>query len=182
MSEIFSSFSKYILKTIVFLLFIVTGCSTMEIKTLNTENSLKHEQVVYIAKPQDGIYNYRVYQYSGNDTQNAIENVLYKYVTKIIMAETVEDREQAILSSKKHKADILVFPKILDWEDHATQWSGLQDKIRIRMEIVNVADEKQLDNSEIYHTNSSWQFTNQPIKNLLPEMLENYFSHFYNKE
>lgn len=46
--------------------------------------------------------------------------------------------EDAIAQAQRADQDILIFPTILHWEDRATEWSMISDKVEIRVDVVQV--------------------------------------------
>jgi hypothetical protein len=87
------------------------------------------EQVA-ISLPKDGQYGETVYAGSGNMVRMAIINCLS---AKGLMAVSTEEAGLgAVGRAEKHNWQVK--PIILEWEDRATEWSGMPDRIRIELQ------------------------------------------------
>lgn len=40
-------------------------------------------------------------------------------------------------SARKSKSKYLVYPTILHWEDRATEWSSIPDKVEVKIELID---------------------------------------------
>lgn len=46
--------------------------------------------------------------------------------------------EDAVSQAQLTDQDILIFPTILHWEDRATEWSMIPDKVEVKVDVINV--------------------------------------------
>ncbi|MFP6847074.1 MAG: DUF4823 domain-containing protein [Pseudomonas sp.] len=124
--------------TLIALLFL-SGCmdSTQLIK--NTDSGgLPARAAYYVAQPEDGMYGAKPYPGSGKMTAAIIRNALLKNMQKATAANRVADWEQALQAARQGGYDYLVFPSILHWEDRATEWNFMRDKVQLKLELVDV--------------------------------------------
>src|SRR5215468_3218748 len=89
---------------------------------------LTGNDAVYIAVPRDGFYGDENYQGSGLSTAQAFLSAFAKRARRVEVA-----------------TSYLVYPTILHWEERATEWSGLPDRIEVKVELVDVATDTPLD-------------------------------------
>lgn len=87
------------------------------------------ESKFYITQPKDGVYGNTNYAGSGQLTSSAISAELSKKRAEVVVADSIETIEVAKRKAVSVEADYLFYSKILHWEDRATEWSGLSDKI-----------------------------------------------------
>jgi len=76
--------------------------------------------------------------------------------------------------AKDNKYEYLVFSTILEWEDRATEWSMIPDKVSVKIVVFNVKTEERLS-STIVKGKSGWAtFGGDHPQDLLPEPIEQY--------
>jgi hypothetical protein len=49
-----------------------------------------------------------------------------------------ENFEDAVTQAQRSDQDILIFPTILHWEDRASEWSMIPDKVEAKVDVVDV--------------------------------------------
>ena len=122
----------------------------------------------YVTLPEDGRYQDTVYSGSGYMTAQAMSEALAPYANKTFQASAVETLEEALEKARQGNFQYLFNTKILHWEDRATEWSGIPDKITLRMEVYDVASGEKLA-SEISKASSKWAtFGGDHPQDLLP--------------
>jgi hypothetical protein len=70
----------------------------------------------------------------------------------------------------------LVYPTILHWEDRATEWSGIPDRVEIKIEIIGATTGKGLDSAIIKGKSGLATFGGDHPQDLLPKPVEDYVS------
>lgn len=137
---------RIVFVTLVFLIG-VSGCADSHrvVRGVQSGTSFSASDSFYISVPRDGIYGKTEYTGSGLTTAQMISSALSKYVREAESGHSVEDFRAAIETARSKKYRFLVFPKILHWEDRATEWSGIPDKAEIKIEIVSVETEQTVD-------------------------------------
>lgn len=78
-----------------------------------------------------------------------------------------KNKEKAILLCKQQNVKFLVVPTILHWEDRNSPWSGIADKIEVKIELFDMTLDKMV-NSIIFKANTEWAtLTDKPPEDLL---------------
>jgi hypothetical protein len=117
------------------------GCSNtykmeqlpLEAPTVRTGTSLPALRLgdpVVVSKPSDGRYGDKVYAGSGAMVQLALVSCLKSNGLDAVAR--VEGKDAATGPNKWH-----VVPTILEWEDRATEWSGLPDRIKVEVRTID---------------------------------------------
>ena len=127
------------------LAFIISGCTSTYTQTTLSEPTvtLQSGKVVVIAIPVNGSYEGKEYSGSGRSTALAVRAAFAKFAseTSIIM----ECQTLSCLTEKAGTStDYLVVPEILHWEDRATEWSGIKDKLEIKLSVYDARTGKEL--------------------------------------
>lgn len=63
--------------------------------------------------------------------------------------------DEAIQYTNDNSFNYLIYPQILHWEDRATEWSGISDKVTVKINIIEANTKKTLDSATIEGT-SGW--------------------------
>ena len=118
---------------------LLVGCadSTRLIKNHSEYYTLPTNSSFYVSLPEDGIYGIKPYPGSGKMTSLIIKSSLSESSRKVAMGRKVENFELALNSTRAGGYDYLVIPKILHWEDRATEWNFMRDKVKIKIEFVD---------------------------------------------
>ena len=90
---------------------------------------------VVIAVPEDGSYGEKTYRDSGESTAAAVRAAFARYASRTIVVGNCADIACLRLAPEGKTADYLVVPEILHWEDRNTEWSGIKDKIEIKLTV-----------------------------------------------
>jgi hypothetical protein len=103
-----------------------------------------------VSPPEDGKdHRPRTYVGSGAWTLSAIESALSNAGATVKTGSQTESVDAALVSARAAGADILVYPEITNWEDRATEWSGLPDRINLHMRIFDAEKGALLDSQNI---------------------------------
>ncbi len=156
------------------LFFVACADKHQLLKLGTTSVKLDSTKSIYISISKDGRYGNINYQGSGENTSQIILMSLSKYSDNIEIANSYQSLKDALNYSIKKDFKYLVFPTILEWEDRATEWSGISDKASIKIRIIEVKTEKTLD-SVIIKGKSGWAtFGGDHPQDLLPKPVEEY--------
>ena len=138
---------------------LLSGCaSTYKHSTLAEPNAkLERGKTVLIATPTNGSYESKEYQNSGKMTASAV---------------------RAAFARRNLGHDYYVVPEILHWEDRATEWSGIPDRIEVKISIFDI-DRKETA-SAVISGKSKWAtFGGDHPQDLLPEPMNTYIESLY---
>ena len=124
----------------------------------------------YVPLPADGRYSATTYAGSGTATAQAVSNALLVHVKNVVIGTTAgEDLESAIEQAKQKNLTHVIRTTILNWEDRATQWSGIPDKITLKFDIYETQSGKEISSS-MASASSKWAtFGGDHPQDLLPE-------------
>ena len=145
----------------------------------DTDVKLDVEGTVYVSVPEDGAYYDKDYRGSGQKTTRIIQSAFARHIRNINAGREYEKYEVAINSARNNGAMYLIFPTILHWEDRATEWSSIPDKVEVKIEIVNVETSKTLSSVFIKGKSGIGTFGGDLPQYLLPVPIEKYVSSLY---
>ncbi len=128
---------------------------------------------IYVALAEDGRDDGgRVYDQSGRWTSDALANALAGYSASVQRGVRLETVDEARARAAAERSAILVYPKIEHWSDRATEWSGVPDRITLRIRVLSVDAGSELDDRRI-RASSRWAtFGGDHPQELLPELTE----------
>jgi hypothetical protein len=158
----------------------ILGCaSTYTQKDVSkVASKLLSDKSVAIAVPVDGQYGPTVYSGSGHMTATAVRAAFARHSNSVTIVANCKDLN-CLMTDRKQISDYYVVPEILHWEDRATEWSGIPDKIEIK---INVFDGLTGNNiaSSIISGKSKWvTLGGDKPQDLLPEPLNAYVETLY---
>jgi hypothetical protein len=124
----------------------------------------------YIALPADGRYGAIVYPGSGAATAQAAANALSIHVEKTVIGTTSgEQLDAALIQARQNALTHVFMTTILNWEDRATEWSGISDKITLKFAVYETQSGK-LVSSTVTSASSKWgTLGGDHPQDLLPE-------------
>ena len=160
----------------------IVGCADKSgVKYLNNhETKLNPTKSVYIAEPKDGRYGNKVYSGSGATTAQALLKGFAKYIDEVETANKYQSRDEALNYAIAKNYSYLVYPDILQWEDRATEWSGIPDRISIKITIIDTKTSQSITSS-IINGRSGWAtFGGDHPQDLLPDAVEDLTKNLYN--
>lgn len=161
-----------------FTLVLVSGCSAKYMQNdLSVPNSkLSSGKSLIIATPVNGRYGDDTYQASGEMTANAARAAFARYSNSITVSPSCSD----IDCLKNHQSfGYYVVPEILHWEERATEWSGLPDRIEIKVAIYD-GETFEAVASTIFSGKSKWAtFGGDHPQDLLQEPINSYIESLY---
>ncbi|MBA3581023.1 MAG: DUF4823 domain-containing protein [Gammaproteobacteria bacterium] len=91
---------------------------------------------ICISVPIDGLYRARVYKGSGENTSRIIYSEFMKRSRMVKLSAAFQEFEAVQEEAKSANCKYLVHSTILNWEDRATEWSSIPDKVEIKIEII----------------------------------------------
>ncbi|MCB5185022.1 DUF4823 domain-containing protein [Methylobacillus gramineus] len=104
------------------------------------DHPLSANESIYIAVPSDGMYEAKTYTGSGANTTQVIKTAFAHHLRRVQSGRIHQDFDVALQHAKTNNFTTLVYPTILHWEDRATEWSGIPDRLEVKIEVVNTAD------------------------------------------
>lgn len=140
---------------------------------------LSPADTVFIAVPEDGVYGDDTYRDSGHNTAQIIYSAFAKHTHSAKVGRTIQSFEEALSSTRQNAQRYLVYPTILHWEDRATEWSSIPDKVEVKIEIVNSTSGETIASGIIKGKSGLATFGGDHPQDLLPEPAEEFVSSMY---
>ena len=129
---------------------------------------------VYVMVPENGRYGNTTYGNSGQQTAQALFASLSAVTNKIETGLAPESVEAARATAQSKGSAYIFQPLILNWEDRATEWSGIPDKITIKVIVYDVESGKDIG-SVLGRASSKWgTFGGDHPQDLLPRIMNEF--------
>ena len=159
---------------------VISGCASTYKQTKLTEPARKllKEISVVIATPVNGSYETREYSTSGEMTALAVQTAFARFTNTITVVSDCKELG-CLKKNSSATAGYYVIPEILHWEDRATEWSGIPDKIEVKLSIYDGQNWKEIA-STIISGKSKWAtFGGDHPQNLLQDPINKYVESLY---
>jgi hypothetical protein len=104
---------------------------------------------VYIAMPEDALDKKEPVPASGKRTALAFQEAFQRHTRNVITAKTPETREAALARARELMCDYLVFPVILEWKDRPTEWTGVRDRLALKVDLIAAESGETIRSSPI---------------------------------
>ncbi len=95
------------------------------------------------------------------------------------MEETRNELPESLQDARARGADYYIRVEILHWEDRATEWSGLSDKVTIKLLVINSETEAIADSVTIDGKSRWATFGGDHPQDLLEKPLQDYVSRLF---
>jgi hypothetical protein len=117
------------------------GCQhTYEEKKVNEAAPpvLQANTRIYIGRPFDATFKEKVVHNSGKSIAEALLIGFNRTTKAAAMSRRPQRVEEALEAAREYRAEYMVYPVILSWEDRATEKSGRRDKLLFRLDLYEV--------------------------------------------
>lgn len=141
--------------------------------------SLDASDQIYVAVQNDGSYGTETYPGSGLTTAQIIQSAFLHHSDRARSGRAIQSFDEAVKVSKDNGSDYLVFSTILHWEDRATEWSGIPDRVEVKIEIVEPEEESTITSAVIKGKSGLATFGGDHPQDLLPRPVEEFVSSLY---
>ena len=139
---------------------------------------LERGKVVLIATPKNGSYEKTQYQASGRQTAAAVRAEFSRFTNQVVVSSNCSDLP-CLQAEGKNAYTYFVVPAILHWEDRATEWSGLPDRIEVKLMVSDARSNKEIA-AMVISGKSKWAtFGGDHPQDLLPEPIKTYVESLY---
>lgn len=153
------------------LLLLAFGCSTANRTRLTGDGTrLERGAAIAIATPADATYGEKQYPGSGLKTATSFQAAFADFTPNASVA--YDCRDVDCLKTKAAEARYLVVPRIVHWEDRATQWSGTPDRIEVHVSVYERSSGRELNAAMLSSKASSFAFTDQAPERLLAKLVK----------
>ncbi len=152
------------------------GCADSHklMRTGNASVKLDQSKSIYISIPKDGWYGNINYQGSGVNASQIILLAFSEYSNKVETGYKYQSFDDAMTHAKENNYGYLVFPTILEWEDRATEWSGIPDKSSIKIAVINAETSRTLSSAIIKGKSGVFTFGGDHPQDLLLRPVQEY--------
>lgn len=160
-----------------------TGCvSTYQYDKPTLESGpLKRDAGVYVCTPEDGWYATTQYPNSGKSTARAIGIAFDRYASRMTIGGVCTD-EECLDEVDAEQYGYVVCPTILHWENRATEWSALPDRIRIKIEVFDARSRLLVAQGSYAGKSKLATFGGDHPEDLLPEPTAEFVGHLYGEQ
>ncbi len=143
------------------------------------QKTLDRGGLVYVSVPGDGRYGQTTYFGSGQNATQIVVLAFSQHANRVESGHEQQDFDSALSAARKVRAKYLVVPTILEWEDRATEWSGIPDKASIKLAVVDVDNGATLDTVIIKGKSGLATFGGDHPQDLLSKPAGEYVSSLY---
>lgn len=95
----------------------------------NGSTRITQNDRIYVTTPADSEYGNHIYSGSGRNTSKIIASAVSAQSRLVRTGGVAENFDDALAQAQRSDQDVLIFPTILHWEDRATEWSMIPDKV-----------------------------------------------------
>lgn len=144
-------------------------------------SKLSADGIAYISVPENGRYGHTVYGSSGVMAAQIVAAAFGRHMRRIEQASSPQSTEQSLDSARKAGATYLVEPSILHWEDRATEWSGIRDKVELRISVLDAASGTVLETAVVSGSSGWATLGGDHPQDLLPKPTQEYVDGLFAK-
>ncbi len=135
---------------------------------------------VLISTPENGTYDGRQYQHSGDMVADALRAAFLKHARTVSVTDSCRD-DDCLPKAESQGVAYYVQPIILHWEDRATEWSGVSDRLEVLVKVFDVPT-RILVSSYSFSGKSKWAtFGGDHPQDLLPDPTNAYVDGLYRR-
>lgn len=140
---------------------------------------LTPSDTIYVAVPKDGVYGEHVYSGSGQTTAQIIQGAFVQHARRVRVGRATQNFDEALKAANDTESDYLAFPRILHWEERATEWSGIPDRVEVNIEIIEVETGDTLTSAVAKGTSGLATFGGDRPQDLLPRPIGKFVTSLY---
>ncbi|MDH5755498.1 MAG: DUF4823 domain-containing protein [Nitrospinota bacterium] len=128
-----------------------------------------------VVQPADGGSLGKTYRGSGAKVAFEFARAMKPLVADVKISPNSSDNQSLFEDARKQNVRYLLIPQIMHWEDRATQWSGIPDRMEIQVELIDLVTGDTLDTSSISSNSSDVEFTDAPVGEMVRSAADRYF-------
>ena len=136
---------------------LVVGCAASQTTSLidNRTDTISTDASFLVAVKEDGTYAGTPHRESGRMARDAMVVALTNYAPNVAEIPSYVPEDTAIVSALEQNVDYLVYLKINHWEERATEWSGLPDRIEVETRLIDGRNGNVLE-AQVVTAKSKW--------------------------
>lgn len=158
----------------------LSGCTATYIQRdlIEATGKLSRSKSVLVSTPANGVYGKVEYKSSGKITAHETRMAFAAFAPNTAVVSDCKDL-QCLATQSTAGSSYLVVPQILHWEDRATEWSGIPDRIEVEVRVFDGSSLQELS-ATVISGKSKWAtFGGDHPEDLLPEPLKIYTQSLY---
>jgi len=158
---------------------LTVGCADSHQLIRNNTNSvskLTPNDSFYIAVSRDGVYGAKIYQGSGLSSSQVLHSALSKHARNVQSGQSFLPFEESLKYARDNNYKYLVYPTILEWEDRATEWSGIPDRVELKIEFIQTATGRIVESGIVKGKSGLGTFGGDHPQDLLPIPINEFVS------
>jgi hypothetical protein len=140
---------------------------------------LDTNSTIYIAVPRDGVYGANTYYGSGQNTAQTLLAAFAKRTRNTEVGRKPQSYKEARETALSKNLEYLVYPVILHWEDRATEWSGIPDRVEVKIDVVDAASDRSVASAVVKGASGIATFGGDRPQDLLTEPVEQFVAALY---
>jgi len=145
----------------------------------NGSTRITQKDRIYVTTPADGEYGNHIYSGSGRNTSKIIASAVSARSRLVRTGGVAENFDDALAQAQRSDQDVLIFPTILHWEDRATEWSMIPDKVEIKVDVVSVRSGDVISSGVIKGSSGLATLGGDHPQDLLPEPIAEFVSSLF---
>ena len=168
------------LPSLLILAVLLSACASTYKQAVVSVPSAKLErgQAIAIATPKNGAYERKEYPASGRQTAAVVQAAFARFSDQVIVSASCADLA-CLQGETKQVGGYFVVPEILHWQDRNTEWSGIPDRVEIKI-VVTHSQSGTVIASVVIAGKSKWAtFGGDHPQDLLPEPIRQYVDGLY---
>jgi hypothetical protein len=160
------------------LIFGGTGChSTIQQTSTDVAPGvapLRSNSRVYVAMPEDALDKNNPVPQSGRRTALALQDAFKRHTRNVLTGKLPETVAEAIDHARDVQYEFVAFPTILKWQDRPTEWTGVRDKLQLKVDLISV-ETSQVLRSTMINGKGRWMTDgdDQP-QDMLPDPVDKF--------
>jgi hypothetical protein len=128
---------RWVFFVVIALMFVGCADSNKIIRSNNiTIPTFTSKDKIYIGINRDGVYGDEAYPGSGLTLSQLLLSSFSKHIRRVEMGKGFQQYDDALLTSRTNGYNVLIYPTILHWENHLTEWNGIPDKVKVKVDVI----------------------------------------------
>lgn len=152
----------------------LAGCATEAQHLQMTPTPLAQDSSFYVPLCADGNHEGHQQAASGLMTSQLLSAELTAHTQRVETGQREENLQTALISARERNLDYVAFPFILNWKNEATPMASVPDKVKVRIDIIDVASANVIDSIVLQQNTSKMATSKTPPQELLAEPLKEY--------
>jgi hypothetical protein len=155
-----------------------TGCqntykqTTTEVKPNAT--ALKSTSRIYVAMPEDAMDKKETVATSGRRTMLALRDAFKRHTKNVVASQVPETLPDSITHARLLDCEYVAYPTILKWQDRKTEFTGVRDKLQLRVDLVSVESGEVIRSTTVEAKSKMMTDGDEAPQDLLPEPVDKF--------